>query len=59
MTMKKIVDGKPVDMTPAEDAALQAEWGANAAKAMPAPAPSIEERLAALEAAARAAGWKL
>jgi hypothetical protein len=41
--MQKCVDGKMVDLTPQEEAAILAEWAANAAR----PAPTRGERVTA------------
>lgn len=52
--MHRMVNGKRVEITPEEEQQIRAEWAAKAAeKAAEKPKPTIEERLAALEAKAR------
>jgi hypothetical protein len=37
MTLKKIVNGEEVEMSPEEEAEIRAEWAANAAPVVPRP----------------------
>lgn len=50
MTLKKIVDGVEVDMTPEEEAAMLAEWEAATAPVVPREVSMAQARLALLGA---------
>lgn len=45
MALSKIVDGKKVDCSPEEEAAIRAEWEANASKAAPTAAERVQAYL--------------
>jgi hypothetical protein len=54
MTLKKIVNGEEVDMSPEEEAAIQAEWQSNA-QAIPSSVSMAQARLVLLAAGKLAA----
>ncbi len=54
--LQKYVNGQLVNLTPAEETAVRAQWANPPAPPVPV---ALDKRVAAIEAMARAKGWAL